>query len=370
MKILSVVGARPELVQAAPVSVALRKHHQEILVHTGQHYDYSMSRIFLQELDLPEPDVNLGVGSGSHGEQTGELLRRLEAVMLAERPDWVVVRGDTNSTLAGGLAASKLGIPLAHIESGARSFDRSMPEEINRVVVDHISDLLFCIASSGVDNLRDEGITQNVHYVGDVMCDALRQHLPVARRDSRILAQLGLTPGRYVLATVHRAANTDDRARLRGIVAALNAIDEIVVFPVHPRTRLALERHGLRLAAGVRAIDPVGYRDMLALESGARSIITDSGGVTRESYLLGVPCITLRAETEHIETVHLGWNKLVDANPARILDAVRTFRPTGARPPIFGDGNAAELIAERLTRGVINSRTEPITTLVTANGAS
>jgi UDP-GlcNAc3NAcA epimerase len=349
MKIVSIVGARPEFVQAAPVSAALRGRHHEVVVNTGQHYDYLMSRVFMQELSIPEPDYNLEVGSGAHGQQTGDILARMEQVLLNERPDWVIVRGDTNSTLAGGLAASKLGIPLAHIESGARSFDRTMPEEINRVVVDHIADLLFCIAPSGVENLANEGIRQNVHYVGDVMCDALLQHQPLARAQSDILARHGLRSRQYVLATVHRAANTDDPDRLRAIVEALSSVDETVVFPVHPRTRAALERNGLTLGGRVLTIDPVGYRDMLALESDARAIVTDSGGVTREAYLLGAPCITLRAETEHVETVQHGWNLLVGADTARIVDAIKTFRPHGARPPIFGDGSAAAQIVEILT---------------------
>lgn len=348
MKILSVVGARPEFVQAAPVSRAIRACHKEVLVHTGQHYDYLMSRIFLQELDIPEPDYNLEVGSGSHGRQTGELLARLEEVMVKEQPDWVVVRGDTNSTLAGALAASKLGLPLAHIEAGARSFDRSMPEEQNRIVADHVSDLLFCIAPSALANLAAEGIRDNVHYVGDVMYDALLQNVPAAMR-SDVLARVGVRSGGYVLVTVHRAANTDQPERLKQIVAALNAILEPVVFPVHPRTRAALERNGLDLDTRIKAIDPVGYPDMLALESGALAILTDSGGVTREAYLLGIPCITLRAETEHIETVVHGWNQLVDADPRRILDAVVNFRPDGLRPSIFGDGNAAQRIVELMT---------------------
>ncbi|MCC6177661.1 MAG: UDP-N-acetylglucosamine 2-epimerase (non-hydrolyzing) [Chloroflexi bacterium] len=352
MKVLSILGARPEFIQAAPVSAALRHVHHEVLVHTGQHYDYLMSRVFLQELDIPEPDVNLEVGSGSQARQTGLLLERLEAVMERERPDWVIVRGDTNSTLAGALAAAKLRLPLAHIEAGARSFDRQMPEEVNRIVTDHLADVNFCIAPNGVSNLAAEGITEQVHHVGDVMCDALLAHLPVARRSSGIVQRLGLGQKRYVLATVHRAANTDDGDRLRRIVAALNSIAEPVVFPIHPRTRAALDREGLLFRARVLPIEPVGYRDMLTLESGARAIVTDSGGVTREAYLLGVPCITLRDETEHIETVTYGWNRLVGADPLRIVEAVEHFLPGGPRPPVFGDGHAAERIVDILGASV------------------
>jgi UDP-N-acetylglucosamine 2-epimerase len=345
MKVLSIVGARPEFIQAEPLSRALRPDHHEILVHTGQHYDFQMSQVFFQDLALPEPDHNLGVGSGPHGCQTGEMLARLEQVMLAERPDWVIVRGDTNSTLAGALAASKLGIPLAHVEAGARSFNRRMPEEINRLVADRLADRLFCIAPSAIDNLAAEGITTGVHYVGDVMYDAMLRNLPIARRRSDILARLGLTPGGYLLATVHRAANTDDAGNLSNIVAAFNAIAEPIVFPVHPRTRKALDHLGLSFDAHVRTIEPVGYLDMLLLEAEARLIVTDSGGVTREAFFAGVPCVTLREETEHVETVASGWNTLAGAEPRRILKAVESFRVAGTPPPVFGDGAAARKIA-------------------------
>jgi UDP-GlcNAc3NAcA epimerase len=350
VKVLSIVGARPEFIQAAPITRALRPAHHEVLVHTGQHYDYQMSQVFFQDLAIPEPDYNLGVGSGSHGRQTGEMLGRLEEVLLVERPDWVVVRGDTNSTLAGALAASKLGIPLVHVEAGARSFDRSMPEEINRLVADRVANLLFCISPSAVVNLRTEGSVQNVHYVGDVMLDAVQRSLPIARETSNIHHRLGVNRGDYVLATIHRAANTDNPDNLRSIVHALSAVDEAIVFPVHPRTRKALDAQHLSLGPCVRAIEPVGYLDMLALEEGARTIVTDSGGVTREAYFLGIPCVTLREETEHVETVTYGWNTLVGAHPERIRRAIRDFQPIGPRPPVFGDGDAASKIVEILAR--------------------
>lgn len=349
MKVLSIVGARPEFIQAEPISRALRQHHTEVLVHTGQHYDDRMSEIFFADLALPKPDYNLGVGSGSHGRQTAEMLIRLEEVLEAEQPDWVIIRGDTNSTLAGALAASKMGIPLAHVESGARSFNRSMPEEINRLIADRVSDLLFCIAPSAIDNLATEGIVEGVHYVGDVMYDALLHHLPNARWRSTILAELNLEPGEYLLATVHRAANTDHLGNLASIVTAFNAMTEPIVFPVHPRTRRALECLRLSFEPHVRTISPVGYLDMLALEASARCIMTDSGGVTREAYFLGIPCITLREETEHVETVSTGWNSLAGTNPERILGALRSARADLPRPPIFGDGHAADAIVQRLT---------------------
>lgn len=353
MKIVSIVGARPEFIQAAPVSRALREKHREILVHTGQHYDYLMSQAFFDQLDIPAPDYNLEVGSGSHARQTGEILIRLEEVLLKERPDLVIVRGDTNSTLAGALAASKLHIPAAHIEAGERSFDRRMPEEINRLVADCLADIHFCASRKAVGRLAAEGITASVHWVGDVMLDAMLQNRPIARRKSRILERLGLEPGRYGLVTVHRAGNTDDPARLGQIVAGLNRVPEIVVFPVHPRTRKALAQLGIPFADHVRLIEPVSYFDMIVLEENARVIATDSGGVQREAYFLGVPCLTLRDETEWVETVEAGWNLLVGTEPERIVEAWLTFSPPADHPPIFGDGRAAQRIAEILENGVV-----------------
>ncbi len=345
MKILSIVGARPEFVQAAPVSRALRKHHHELLVHTGQHYDYGMSQAFFDDLGIPVPDYNLEVGSGSHAGQTADILTRLEAVLVRERPDLVIVRGDTNSTLAGALAAVKLHIPVAHIEAGERSFDRCMPEEVNRLVADSVADLFFCASRTAVAQLAAEGVTTHVHLTGDVMLDACLHNLSIARVRSRILADLGVEEGSYALATVHRAANTDDPVRLAEIVAALNAAPQTVILPLHPRTRAAVQAQGLVFSGSVRAIEPVGYLDMLRLESGACRIVTDSGGVQREAYFLGVPCLTMRDETEWTETVSAGWNMLVGAEAERILEAWRSFSPPAERPPVFGHGDAAERIA-------------------------
>ena len=290
MKVLSVVGARPEFVQAAPISRALRVNHQEILVHTGQHYDYVMSQAFFDELGIPAPDYNLGVGSGAHGQQTGEILARIEQVMLKEQPDLVIVRGDTNSTLAGSLAASKLHIPTAHIEAGERSFDRRMPEEINRLVADCLADLHFCASKEAVKRLADEGISDSVHWVGDVMLDALLQNQPIARLKSDVLVRLDLEPGAYALVTVHRAANTDDPRRLAQIVQALNSVSETIVFPAHPRTRKALAGIDARFEDHVRLIDPVSYFDIMVLEENARLIATDSGGVQEEAPSLASQC--------------------------------------------------------------------------------
>ena len=348
MKILSVVGARPEFVQAAPLSRALRQNHQEVLVHTGQHYDYLMSQAFFDELGIPAPDYNLETGSGSHARQTAEILVRLEEVVLWERPQLVIVRGDTNSTLAGALVASKLHIPVAHIEAGERSYDRRMPEEVNRLVADCVADLFFCASQEAVHRLASEGITQHVYWVGDVMLDAMIHNRPIARRNSSVLARLGLTPGSYALVTIHRAANTGDSSRLSKIVEALNGTSETIVFPAHPRTRKALARIDAQFVDHVKLIEPVAYFDMMMLEENARLIATDSGGVQREAYFLGVPCLTLRDETEWVETVAAGWNKLVGTEPERILDAWFSFRPPMERPPIFGDGTAGQRIAQIL----------------------
>ena len=352
MKILSIVGARPEFIQAASVSRALRSRHQEILVHTGQHYDYLMSQTFFDELALPRPDYNLEVGSGSHAAQTGQMLVRLEGVMQKERPNLVVVRGDTNSTLAGALTASKLGLPIAHIEAGERSFDRRAPEEINRLVADRLAQLHLCASHTAIDHLDAEGIRLSAYWTGDVMLDATIANLPVANERSTVLERLQLTPGAYTLATVHRASNTDDRERLRRILDALNAMTEVVVFPVHPRTCAALRDLPMQWASHVKLVDPVGYLDMLVLEQHARLIATDSGGVQREAYFLGVPCLTLREETEWTETVSAGWNILVGADPDRIL-AESSFQPPALRPPIFGDGHAGERIAAIMERSTL-----------------
>ena len=348
MKVLSVVGARPQFIKAAPVSRELRKEHDEILVHTGQHYDYFMSAVFFDELGIPKPDYNLGVGSASHGRQTGEMLIRIEEVLLKERPDWVLVYGDTNSTLASSLAAAKLHIPVAHVEAGLRSFNREMPEEINRVLTDHVSDLLFCPTETAVRNLAREGITERVHNVGDVMYDAVLHNIGIAEQRSHILERLGIEPKAYLLATVHRPQNTDRAENLRSILSAFNALDEVIVLPAHPRTSEAIGRLGYPLRSHVKLIKPVSYLDMLVLEKHARLILTDSGGVQKEAYFFGVPCVTLRPETEWVETVEAGWNVLVGADGERMVEAVRRFQPTGERAAIFGNGRASEMVAKLL----------------------
>jgi len=348
MKILSIVGARPQFIKCAPVSVELRKEHEEILVHTGQHYDPEMSDIFFEDLQIPQPDYHLEVGSGSHGKQTAAILEKVENVLMKEFPDLVLVYGDTNSTLAGALAAAKLHIPVAHVEAGLRSFDRSMPEEINRVVTDHVSNLLLCPTQTAIDNLAKEGIRQGVHLVGDVMVDALRHNARIAEKKSHIISQLGLTWGNYYVATVHRPGNTDDRKNLTAIIKAFRDSGKTVVFPVHPRTKKYLHEYGLgeSLSGNIRCIDPLGYIDMLHLMKHAKKILTDSGGIQKEAYVMGVPCITLRENTEWIETLTGGWNILVGADTQRILTAILTDVRTNADNTVFGTGNAAERIVQ------------------------
>lgn len=343
MKIATVVGARPQFIKAAPVSRVLRTRHQEILIHTGQHYDTNMSDIFFEELHIPRPDYNLGIGSGRHGAQTGAILEQVEEVLITETPDALLVYGDTNSTLAGALAASKLHIPVIHIEAGLRSFNRRMPEEINRVLTDHISGWLFCPTETAVKNLTAEGITEGVCKNGDVMYDAFLYNLELAKRKSNILRTLGLTPKSYILCTIHRAENTDDPARLTQILKAVSQISLPVVLPLHPRTRKIAHQLGLNsLLAKVKLIEPVGYLDMITLEAHALKLVTDSGGVQKEAYFAGVPCITMRDETEWVETVEVGWNRLTGADEEKILDAVQSFTSPKNHPDIFGDGHAAD----------------------------
>ncbi|MFZ3115597.1 MAG: UDP-N-acetylglucosamine 2-epimerase (non-hydrolyzing) [Syntrophales bacterium] len=349
MKIVTVLGARPQFIKAATISRAIAGHNcsnassaiEEILIHTGQHYDDYMSAIFFRELEIPEPKYNLNIGSGSHGQQTGRMLMAIEEVILSEKPDWVLIYGDTNSTLAGALAAAKLHIPIAHVEAGLRSYNRRMPEEINRIVTDQLSYLLFCPSQVAVNNLAVEGITKGISITGDVMADALQFAATKTSVHSDILARLELQPQGYLLATVHRAENTNDNQRLKNILSAFAALNENVVFPAHPRTRKFLQETGYQPPENVKLIDPIGYFDVIALEKSARILLTDSGGMQKEAYWLKVPCITLRDETEWAETVELGWNILASADRDRIIDMVCTFKVPSEHPPLYGDGKAA-----------------------------
>jgi len=362
MKITTIVGARPQFIKAAAVSRAIAQHNDsrpqaaitERIVHTGQHYDRNMSEVFFDELQIPHPAVNLEVGSGSHGRQTAAMLERLEEVLLAQPCDWVLIYGDTNSTLAGALAAAKLHIPVAHVESGLRSFNRSMPEEVNRVVADRLSELLLCPTITAVTNLANEGITRGVHRVGDVMFDSVRFNAALAERSSHILADQQLQSKSYYLATIHRAENTDEPARLSGILGALARLDRPIILPLHPRTRKTLGARLDGLADRVCVIDPVPYLDMLALERNARIILTDSGGVQKEAYWFDVPCVTLRDETEWVELAAAGCNRVVGADPAAIRQAVEAFEAARLHLPedrpadLYGDGHSAERIVEVL----------------------
>jgi UDP-GlcNAc3NAcA epimerase len=354
MKIATVIGARPQFIKAWPLSRALRAAGcTEHIIHTGQHYDYQMSEVFFQELDIPRPNVNLEVGSGPHGRQTGLMLERIEQEFVAQKPDWVLVYGDTNSTLAAALAAAKLHLPIVHVEAGLRSFNRRMPEEVNRVLTDHVSALLFCPTPTAVDNLRREGITAGVHLVGDVMLDALCTARELGRTRSRVLATLGLAPKSYLVATVHRAENTDDPARLRALLTTFAQLDRPVVLPLHPRTRGILERTMPDLLAEarhrLRLIDPVGYLDMVTLTADAATVLTDSGGLQKEAFWLGVPCLTLREETEWVETVSAGANFLAGTDPARIQSAYARCRGL-ALPAANNEQSAAQQIARLLQR--------------------
>lgn len=344
MKTIHVVGARPQFVKAAMVSRAFGDQGEEYFLHTGQHYSENMSQLFFVELNLPKPDINLGIGGGSHAEQTSGMLLGIDRYLEQVQPDWVIVYGDTNSTLAGALAAAKREIPIAHVEAGLRSFNRSMPEEINRVISDHLSALLFCPTDQAVDNLKKEGINKGVHQVGDVMADALFVFVEIAKQKSAILESLDLKPGGYGLVTVHRSGNVDDREKLGQIMAGLAQIDLPLVFPMHPRTQKMMAEFGLDVPANLRVIEPVGYLDMLMLEANADCILTDSGGIQKEAYLLGVRCITLRDETEWVETVTAGWNCLTGANSSAIKAQFDDFHPNIERPQIYGDGHAADKI--------------------------
>lgn len=358
MKIISVVGARPQFIKIAPLIKAWDKHNLEyrtqkikhILVHTGQHYDLEMSHLFFQELSIPAPDYNLGVGSGSHSYQVGNMLINLEEVLLKEKPDVVLVYGDTNSTLAGALAAAKLQIPVGHIEAGLRSFNRKMPEEINRVLTDHISNYLFCPTKTAVSNLRKEGITKGVYLVGDVMYEIFAKSLSLLK-DRGILSKLGLNSKEYFLLTIHRGENTDNARNLRSILTALRQIKERVVFPVHPRTRKVLKKlkwFSPRKFKNISFINPLSYFDMLTLEKNAKKILTDSGGVQKEAYWLKVPCITLRDETEWVETVKGGWNVLVGVDKEKIVATAEGFCPGNQKRLEIGRGMPSKRIADIL----------------------
>ena len=353
MRILTVVGNRPQFIKAAAVSGPLRARHEEILVHTGQHHDDSLSRVFFTELGLERPEHELGIAGGSNTSQTARMLAALEPLLLDVKPDATLVYGDTNSTLAGALAAAQARIPVVHVEAGMRSFDRTMPEELNRVLTDHLSELLLCPSNTAAANLRAESVAGDVEVVGDVMVDVALRWLPDARANREIPAAYGLQPGSYLLLTAHRAGNVDDPERLRALVELVLALPAPVLFPVHPRTRARLRDAGLleqlERSDGLTLTEPLGYFEFSALLRDARAVLTDSGGVQKEAYLAGVPCVTLRANTEWIETVETHWNTLVDLDPIAALAAVER-EPPASRPELYGDGHAAERCVQAISR--------------------
>jgi UDP-GlcNAc3NAcA epimerase len=344
VRILTVVGNRPQFIKAAAVSGPLRAEHEEVLVHTGQHYDDALSSVFFAELGLAQPDRELGIGGGTNTSQTARMLAALQPLIAEIGPDAVLVYGDTNSTLAGGLSAAQSGVPVVHIEAGMRSFDRTMPEELNRVLTDHLSELLLCPSETSASNLRAEAVAGRVVVVGDVMVDVALRRLPEARDDTATLRAYGVRRGEYLLCTAHRAGNVDDPARLRKLVALLRALPGPVVLPLHPRTRARLQDaqllDELAGAPGVQLTEPLGYLQLSALLCQARAVVTDSGGVQKEAYLAGVPCVTLRDRTEWVETVDAGWNTLVDLDAEAALAALE-HEPPAQHPQLYGDGHAA-----------------------------
>ena len=354
MKVLSVVGARPQFIKAFVVSRELRPDHEEVLVHTGQHYDEKMSNIFFEELGMPEPDYNLGVGSDSHGRQTAAMLEGIEEVLETEAPDVLLLYGDTNSTLAGAIAGTKMHPLVAHVEAGLRSYNREMPEEINRVLTDHASDLLFPPSESAAETLEQEGINEGLNVVGDVMYDAILWARDIAESESGILERVGLAENEFILSTVHRAGNTDNPERLEPIIGALSNAPLPVVLPVHPRTENRLKEYGLweQATSEIEIIDPVGYLNFVRLLDASERVATDSGGVQKEAFYLDTPCVTIREETEWIETVESGWNVLVGTNRDAIHHELRHHERPPNNPEPYGDGNAAKRIVNRLATRV------------------
>jgi UDP-GlcNAc3NAcA epimerase len=349
MRIATVIGNRPQFVKAAAVSRPLRELHEELIVNTGQHYDDELSRVFFEELEVPAPAVELGIGDGSATSQTWRMLKALEPVLAELAPDLVLVYGDTNSTLAGALAASQRGVPVAHVEAGMRSFDRAMPEELNRVLTDHASELLLCSTETAVANLSREGVAGEVVLVGDAMADVTLAFAPVAEERSTALETYGLSGTEYLLVTAHRAGNVDDPVRLLKLVELLESLPLPALFPLHPRTRSRLEAAGLlERVATLRVTPPLGYLDFLTLARNARAVLTDSGGVQKEAYLLGTLCVTLRDTTEWVETVETGWNVLVDLDAQAALAAAERDAPPGPRPELYGGGEAGRRIRDAL----------------------
>lgn len=345
MRIATITGARPQFIKLAPLSRTIRCRHTEVLIHTGQHYDPEMSDNFFKDLDIPRPDYNLNVGSGSPGVQTAEMLRKIERVLISDRPDAVIVFGDTNSTLAGSLAAVKLGIPSVHVEAGLRSFNRMMPEEINRIVTDHSSDILLVPTQTAMDNLHNEGLASRSFLTGDIMVDTLTENIERAMRHSRIIDSMKIEPGSYYVLTLHRPYNVDNHTVLYRILNEVSKIDVTVIFPVHPRTKKMIREHDIRINSNIMITDPAGYLDFITLMNNSRMILTDSGGIQKEAYILKKPCVTIRSETEWTETVHAGWNLLVQYDDERFSLKIREFSPPDEHPDLFGRNVSEKMLS-------------------------
>jgi len=351
VKLVTVIGNRPQFIKAAAVSGPLRAAHEELLVHTGQHYDDELSTIFIEELGMPRPELQLAISGGTNSDQTARMIAALAPLLAEQEPDAVLVYGDTNSTLAGALTAAQANIPVVHVEAGMRSFDRTMPEELNRILTDHCSELLLCPSQVAIANLQNEGLGTRALLVGDVMVDVAELMRPRAAANLAALEAAGVEPGQYLLATAHRAANVDQPARLASLVELLLAVPDPVVLPLHPRTRARLEAAGLLAsleAGGVRILPPLGYLDFTALLLNARAVLTDSGGAQKEAYLAGVQCVTMRDTTEWTETVHSGWNSLVDLDAEAAVAALE-LAPSGERPDCYGDGHAADAVVAAIS---------------------
>ena len=346
MKIAQIVGARPQFIKLAPLSREVRKHHEEIIIHSGQHYNPEMNGVFFRDLDIPQPDYNLNIGSGSHGMQTAGIMAAIEPVLQREKPDWVIVYGDTNTTLAGALAAVKKGIKTAHVEACLRSHNRDMPEEINRIVADHISNLLFAPTQAAWENAKLEALAQKCRLVGDIMVDSIAMGMARIGQTHDVLQKYRLSQESYLLLTLHRPFNVDDATRLQHILSGLNALDRLIIFPVHPRTLFVLKQMDCTLLKNIRFIEPQSYLDFLALMASAERIVTDSGGIQKEAYIIKKPCVTLRTETEWVETVELGWNLLLSIESATFPHAINSFRPHAEHPDIFGEKVAEKIVRE------------------------
>lgn len=344
MKIVTIVGARPQFIKLGPFSREIRKYHGEVIIHTGQHFDSEMSDLFFRDLEIPQPNYNLGIHGGTHGKQTGVMLSSIEEILIKETPDLVVVFGDTNSTLAGALAASKLNIACLHIEAGLRSFNRTMPEEINRIVADHTSNFLFAPTETAMKNLGNEGLTPRAFNTGDIMVDSLSWGY-IKSSQSAILDSLKVEKNKYTLLTLHRPYNVDDPENLRTIIDRFGQIKSTIVFPVHPRTKDIINRNSIAIPQNFIITKPVGYLDFIRLQSNSIRIVTDSGGIQKEAFLLRKPCITLRTETEWIETVDEGWNILIDINNPNVIDTVESFNPSKKTRPVFGVDVAQKMMS-------------------------